>query len=359
MITINSYMSKPMSCRYVLVNALLGVCMAASAVDNQAGTDTIPMPTKECFLGALANDADVNRLVLTVKTNYGFIGKLGKEKSEKARAALLRIAYGEIGDHYVINAASWFRMSLEDKCLARPLLVADNPEVCDCGLGATKGCHVDGQLFALLKRCLCLDSALTRHNAAWVLAASTDDGLSKAKAELILESMKTTLATKDSKRKITFGTEMAYQNIWPIGEYSLSEQAKLLGKLPGIASETLRLAAPNEDGPVRNYMTLARAYAGDNGVKNDVKRLLKESQSERLRLCAVEAFAALANKDDIPFLQTIAETDPSHREAVAGHYQESDARVVDGETVVFPVRMAAGEVVKSLRQLSSIGELHP
>ena len=285
-------------------------------------------------------------------SDYKFMRKLGEMGTEQARAAMLRIAYGEIGGQYVGYAASVYARTLREKCQVRALLVSDSEKCLEAGLAPLMRlrlyeCVMDRELFELLRRTIRFDSALLRSSSADAMQATAGTNYGSTVAQLIVDSMKTTLQTKDANQMIAVGPDhINFSESWKRGEYSLSEQALALGRVKGLPLRRLAELTPSEPGLVWEAVLLARFVAGEEAVRSEFYHLLTNCPSARLRWVGLHTIFRLPlrqedslhrhrlTEEEITVVKRMAETDPYE---VAGFPEENQKK----GPKVFPIREKA------------------
>ena len=165
-----------------------------------------------------------------VKANRDVMLEYGCLRTPNAHAALLRIAYGEIGAVDAVFAGDVYASSLTNRAEARALLAASQAGVVAMGLRVLPGQPVDASLLDRLAVILQWDSARLRYLAADVLAGDPLKGNARRKAELVLESMKTTLQCRDAEVRVG-GHPGNFHHLWRCAEISLVRQASALARI--------------------------------------------------------------------------------------------------------------------------------
>ncbi len=312
--------------------------------------------TREAFLGIHANDPEVTRLVQSARTNSEFSLELRSPRTDSARAALLRIAYGESGDSGRVNAAAFaagcYVDSLEDKSGARALLIATNREVVDCGLRALRGRPVDAELFARLKVILLSDSARLRATAAKVLGDDKGGATAEDKVHVVLESMKTVEDCKDASRKVLVG-EPFFFHPWSWAEIALDRQAcamaDIIGRPPPIHMD---MPLPPV-GMARDFVIIARAKIGDSTIRLELREVCLRSGSVWARIAAVGLLLEGPTSEDIATVKKVAESDPFQARPTPFYFRMPDAdRSLKSRTEakIYPVRYLAQQGLKRQEQ---------
>lgn len=310
---------------------------------------------KTTFLGRWEGDSVVNSFVLRAATNREFVAKLGQMRAAQAQGALLRIAYGEIGDWRAPEAANYYVNSLTNKSEARVLLAASNSKVINEGLRGlwVGGVPVDAELFERLQVIARSDSAETRGKVAKILSTDTNTALAAPKGHVIIESMRTTLQCQDASAPVITG-ESFFSGYWSRSDVSLGEQAQALGQIagrtPGFSLEDI----PQGPELLNDFMVLARAVAKQPSDRPDLRRVLTRSQSSYVRFLALLAFEQGPDKnvDDIAALKRMAEEDPFAAKPLAPYYFRMPGADQSlrgkGDAMIYPLRFLAEQVVKQI-----------
>ena len=353
-----------------------------------ARASTNAMWDRQEFLSQLGNGPEVDRLVHAVARKPDYyaasdeIRALGKTRTDQARAALLRIAYGEIGQQHVEEAAIYYAASLEDKSQARALLVASDLDVLESGFRELCGQPLDEALLARAATAITNDSLGRLWNIARLFQMDTNGVLAERKATLIVGCMKTSLTCTGAKG-LQRESEFFFEDGLPRGESHLSIQASLLGRTKGVTVQMIRDALGSETGVVRDFAVLAMAYAstpsrhvpydtiaqrklaltiyatndpafflGDIVVRKQLHEVLKTSLSLTARFAAMSFLSWRPQPEDIPAFEWVAANDSFKSKPVEPIYfrmagaNQSLRGKKDAE--IYPLRFLAEQTLKQL-----------
>ena len=306
---------------------VLGICTSSMSAAEW---------TTEAFLGSWRTDSTATSLVRSCATNRLKIAQLSSIRTPAAQAALLRIAYGELGEPPSPQAADLFVQTLADKKAARALLVADHPDVIRAGLRALIGSEIDPPLFNQLTNLLCSSYALVRGATANMIAADPSSPPPEA-ASWIVASMNSTQACRDATNLLAI---MDWECKFSTWEFALGQQAQALGAIRWDASS---LPSSNAAaGAVVDFLKLAKFLAGDRNAREAVRQVLLESPSPWAR---VQALLALTVRhpapEDMSAIRLVASSDPFACAVPRGRLPHD---------TVYPLRQAATRELDKLRQ---------
>lgn len=234
------------------------------AFENRSQTNDQWAP--RTFLGAFEHNAEANQLLRNILTKKTYdeaceeIASLKRKRSDAARAALLRAAYGEIGPQYVGLAASVYVNSLEDRAQAAALLAASDSGVLECGFHALRGQPLTEALLAKAATAITNDSFGLRWNTASFLQMDTNTAFAARKASLLARAMQTTLKRREA-RDLHQEQEAFFEDRLPRGEQELWTQAGLLGRTKGVTVQMILESLGSETGIVHDFAVLAMANA--------------------------------------------------------------------------------------------------
>jgi hypothetical protein len=266
----------------------------------------------------------------------------------KARATLLDIALGrsaeDLSSMKAWASAHYLRIT-RDPAGVRKLLASDDADVLGNALRALKGKEIDEDL---LKRLVELtaykakdssSTAWTRVLAADVMAADPSDRAAAQKVAAILAAVddQANMPDANNVQKLHIGTnaETCY--------YSF---IRALAEMRG-ADDALRQAAGRSSPLGRDIVAIARAERGDAAARPDLRRILEDPKADLRRAWAAQALAKVGNKDDLPLLKKLADSDPMERLDM-----RSD---VGSSHNYFPVREAARLAVKQIESSRTHG----
>jgi hypothetical protein len=295
------------------------------------------------FLGKTVDDPEVTALVRAAKADRTLIKEFGQAPTKATRAALLRIAYGENGDFDDVFAASVFASRVEDRGDARALLAATKDEVIAMGLRVLPGQPIDASLLDRLAAILQGDSARLRYLAANVLAGDPLKGNARRKAQLVLESMKTTLQCRDAEVRVGSQPGIFY-HLWGWAELSLVHQAAALARICETIPEFLLEMDLPERGCAHDFLVLARAWGAEGYGRDAVRQVLLESESEMARMEALKFLEVNPAKEDLEAFQVVATQDPFETEPAPRYFDMpgADLSLEDKPRArIFPLRFQA------------------
>jgi hypothetical protein len=299
--------------------------------------------SRATFLGTAVEDPEVTALVRAAKADRNLIKEFGQAPTKATRAALLRIAYGENGDVDEVFAASVFARRVEDRGDARALLAATRDEVIAMGLATLPGQPVDASLLDRLTVILQMDSARLRYLAANVLAGDPLKGNARRKAQLVLESMKTTLQCRDAEVRVGSHTEY-FHHRWTWAELSLVHQGVALARICDTIPEFLLEMDLPELGCAHDFLVLARAWGAEGSGRDAVRQVLLESESEMARMEALKFLEVNSAKEDLEAFQLVASRDPFEAEPAPRYFDipGADRELEDKPRArIFPLRFLA------------------
>lgn len=371
-----------------MASFLIAFCYLACPLSNvSAQTDEVW--TRQAFLGEFANDAEVNRMVRAVVTKPTYadalneIEALEKMRSPKTRAALLRIAYGEIGQQYAKYGASAYASVIEGQWQARALLVSFDLEIVTEGFRRLIGQPLDEELFARAAVALTNDSLDLRRSITGVFQADTNSALAARKVVLIVQSMKTTLDCRDADRAEP-SRDNFYYDSFTAGEASLWIQAVHLGGVRGVTTQMIQDALGSERGVVRDFATIAMAHAstparhvplgtlaerkealaifaaadtsffsGDVAVRSELHGVLTNSPNVTARVAALSFLSWRPQPIDEAALKWVASNDTYRAKPTPRYYRmpgvdSSLESKLDAE--IHPLRIEAEKILKLLRR---------
>jgi hypothetical protein len=245
----------------VLIAATIFTCLA---LESRSQTNDAWAPRK--FLSTFEHNAEASQLLRNILSKKTYveackeITSMKNMRSETARAALLRIAYGEIGAQYVGLAASVYVNSLEDRSQAAALLAASDSGVLECGFHALRGQPLTEALLAKAATAITNDSFGLRWNTASFLQMDTNTAFAARKASLLARAMQATLKRRDA-RDLRQEQEAFFEDGLPRGEQELWTQAGFLGRTKGVTVQMILEALGSETGVVHDFAVLAMANA--------------------------------------------------------------------------------------------------
>lgn len=345
--------------------------------------------TRLAFLSEFGKSDEATELLREVLANPTYndvlnrIRLLGSTTTETTRAALLRIAYGDIGPQYVVPGARAFVRSLTNQSQARALLIAPQDEAIEIGFRALVGQPLGEALLARAAMGLTNDSIRLREVVACLLQADTNTTLAAIKTELLASSMKSTLECTDANQPVNLTGEAFFDDArTPYGEWSLREQACLLGKTKGVTVQMIREALGAERGVVRDFTVLAMAYAstpamqvatgtvaerkaaltlfatndpsffrGDQAVCAELYGVLTNSPNLTARFSAMSFLSWRPQQCDRAALDWVAKHDPFKSRPSPRYFMMPDAdRSLENryDAMIFPLRILAEQSLRVL-----------
>ncbi len=357
----------------------LAVCLLAFSSARVLSDDWSPVT----FVGKWATDPNVRRHVAIAQTNMMYLDVLAIMRTEESQAALLRIAYGEIGDWRSPQAAGKWSQNLTNPSIARALLAARSLDVQEEGFRKLCGQPLDNALLDKASQALTNDSVQIREIVASLFLSDTNVALAGKKARLVSMSMMTTLACRDAGR-VNRSMESFYDGGLPAGEVALWVQAGRLGKMEGVTVGMIRENLGSETGVLRDFAILAIAYAstpaarvrhgtvaerklaltiyatngpafflGDIAVRKQLHEVLKTSESLTARFAAMSFLSWRPQPEDIPAFEWVAANDSFKSKPVDPFYFRmagADQSLRDKkEALIYPLRFLADQSLKQLQ----------
>ena len=336
------------------------------------------------FVGKWASDLNVRRHVAIAQTNMLYLDVLANMRTEESQAALLRIAYGEIGDWRAPQAAGKWSQNLISPVNARALLAARNLDVQKEGFRKLSGHPLDNALLAKASQALTNDLVQIREIIARLFLSDTNLALTEEKVRLISRSMKTTLACRDAGR-LERSMENFCEDGLPAGEVALWVQAGSLGKMEGVTVGMIREHLGSETGVLHEFEILAIAYAsnpaarvrhatlaerqlaqaiyatngpafflGDIAARKQLHGVLRNSESLTARFAAISFLSWRPQREDIPVFEWVAANDSFISKPVdPDYFQMAGAdQSLRGkkDATIYPLRFMAEQNLKRIRE---------
>lgn len=235
----------------------------------------------------------------------GYADILARIGTPKARNILLDVALGKSsyrGNN--ISAAEYYLKVIRDKIEAKKLLVAEDINVLVMALRALEGVAIDNELFYLLEKLLHSKEGIVVSHAGNVLTADDNTKIIKKKVLLLVKLIEEhdAFLTKKLSKIQSKNKELKKDNKIIIYTNTLCKVKGALDTLRKISSQ------PKSD-RVRISIVIARAHNGDITVKKEVINIIQKTEGSYLRKIALESFESIGTKQDIIFVQTIAESD--------------------------------------------------
>jgi hypothetical protein len=309
------------------------------------------------FLGKTVDDPEVTALVRAAKADRTLIKEFGQAPTKATRAALLRIAYGETGERDEVFAADVYASSLTNRAEARALLATSQARVVAMGLRVLPAQPVDASLLDRLAAILQWDSARLRYLAADVLAGDPLKGNARRKAELVLESMKTTLECRDAEVRVG-GHPWLFHHLWRWAELSLVRQAGALARICETIPEFLLEMDLPERGCVHDFLVLARAWGAEGYGRDAVRQVLLESESEMARMEALKFLQVNPAREDLEAFRIVATRDPFETEPTFRYFEMPGAdRELEAKprARIFPFRFLAEQALAKYTNRAGAG----
>jgi len=274
-------------------------------------------------------------------------------RTDESQAALLRIAYGEIGDWRAPQAAGKWSRNLTNRPDARALLAAQNLDVQKEGFRELCGQPLDEALFGRAAMALTNGSVGLRWNIARLLQMDTNAALAERKAALIVDSMKSTMTCRDAKHLTNIGVETFFQDDKVhSGELILWQQAHLLGITKGVTPHKIREALGSETGIVADFAAVALATTGDATTRVELYRVLTNSHSLTARFAALSCLSWKPQSEDVPALKWVAANDSFQSKPVDPFYfrMAGADQSLRGkkDAKIYPLRFMADQALKRI-----------
>ncbi|MEI6077738.1 MAG: hypothetical protein WCS94_19305, partial [Verrucomicrobiota bacterium] len=241
--------------------------------------------------------------------DYEKVRLIEKINTDAARRALFELAVRirKDNDCYEAAAAAYVRI-LPDKRGATNLLQSTDRFVLSSAFRGLQGCKVDDDLWRQLKPLLASQDINIRLSVFGVLNSSPTP-VPENMIRAVVDSSAGFDQMPDAQKVILIPTasESGYQDTKSGMAYA--SFAHMLGRWKDASLEMLAKWTPTEAGNFRDAMLIARALKKDDSLKPELQRIICESSLPSLRVAALWAFANLATKDDLPFLQHVAAND--------------------------------------------------
>ena len=316
-----------------------------------------PGPGLEQTVAALAQQGDnavaeMEQRLVDGDVDFGWrhdvVRVLRAINTEKSRALLRRLALGEFGE----ENAGWATTNLLacDQSEAVNLLVSTNPAVLSNALNKMKGHPIDDRLMELLKKCLRFKSETERpllvysvqRQAALLMAAETSEELAKEAVEAIGEALNDVadLPDVDTLTLQSHSTEAT----WGERYYGGYIHALMTAKVEDSVISDL---AKQLEGRAKDVAILALARRGDKSVREEIIRLVQDTEAGLFRAWAARNLGEIGMQDDLPFLHTLVENDPLVR---MGAVTLPSSRGPGDVSIVptYPVREAARDAILAI-----------
>jgi hypothetical protein len=229
--------------------------------------------------------------------------------------------------------------------------VVTAPDVLVAGLRVLAGKAVDTDLMERLKELMKSDLANIRWYTAEVLGRDTNAATAVEKANVINDSMKTTLGCKDAQQRVGVGHAW-FDNRFPMGEYSLDSQAWDLAKMNGLPPGWLAARPLPEAGPVRDFLILARARAHDETAQADLRQVLTNSTSVLARMMALDLVFKNGTPEDLAAVRAVAEEDPLQAMPTGRYYDQpwaDHSLEKKPHPTIYPLRLMAEQRLKEAK----------
>lgn len=264
-------------------------------------------------------------------TNIRVLRKIG---TNKAKDILKEISTGK-GHRYSAWAANNFVKLIQEKKEAIPLVYSDNPAVQTTGLIAIRGIALDANLVSRIG--VLITDRENKWAAIWALEGDSSINFYDEKIKYISSAIEKAYTIPKA------------QVIYPRTFYTYSQMDLLycLQALSYMKGPVSSLQKPCESEPnqlARDCLFIARAMRKDETAKNEVINIIKNRKDLALRIWAVVGMGEIGTKEDIEFLQSIANTDP--------YYEDVDLPLEpnDPKRKFYRVREAASTSIEKINK---------
>jgi hypothetical protein len=276
--------------------------------------------------------------------NTGYERVLLLMGTETARAALLDAALGGNKRGFKAGnglAAVCYLQMIDAKEDARKLLASDNPNVHLSALHHLEGVGVDEELLNRLGSLLRAEHAGVVSAAGRVLQADSSHELLGPKISLVLRLIEEQARLLDEEvpepshegmMSGRYGTYVRYTEIL----------CNINGK--GVNEILSQRSSSSANVHVKRSVAIAKAHHGDRHMKQELHRILQETEGKRLRALAVAALEHIGTSEDLPLLRRIVETDPLEI-TIRIHKKVGDKVYSNWPETVYPVRDAARRAI--------------
>lgn len=272
--------------------------------------------------------------------NEGYERALLLMGTETARAALLDAALGgnrrgfKRGDGL---AAVCYLQMIDAKEDARKLLPSDNPSVQLPALYHLVGVRVDEELLNRLGSFLRAEERGVVWAAGRVLQADSSDGLLEPKISLLLGLI------EEQTRLVDEGVPVPSMEGMMDGRYdTYVRYTQILCNISGNGVNEIlsQRSSSSANMHVKRSVVIARACHGDRDMKQELDKIIQETEGKQLRVLAVAALEHVGTSDDLPLLKHIAETDPLAI-TIRVHKTVDNKMYSNWPETIYPVRDAA------------------
>lgn len=281
---------------------------------------------------------------------------LGELGTPGAQAALLEVALGKKGAAQHKWAARCYVRSLSNKRAARRLLEAPNPEVVAIGLLALAKdqAPIDGDLFADLKPLLRSNKGYVRQCCARLIRASPLQVSGREVAREVIASLGSVSTVDHADEPWSFANDLWAE--YTVAGMTYRDLIRALACAKAITLQHLTELTPRTPGVVRDCVLIARAWRDDSSVRLELYRIARKVEHPNLRGAALYAFSWIGTVEDLPFLQTVAATDPYRVKLSEDEKHVLQVYLPAGAAVpnyVYPNRSQAENVIRRIK-----GEAH-
>lgn len=262
--------------------------------------------------------------------------------TKRAREILLDMALGRHGfKRGSFSAANSYLRTIKNKKEANKLLVSNNVSVKTAALKHLIGVKVDYELFSNLKSLLRQENDSLIVHAGKVLGADDNINLLEPKISLLIKLIEdqVRLFNKDVRKaslkksiSINYNKYIIYTDI--------------LCNIKGKGTKDILREMTNkfDNLHVKRSIIIARAHNGEKRVKNDIYKIIKETEGKNIRKLAISAFEYIGTSEDLLFLKSIGKTDPLER-IIYTYKSVGDRLYSNWPQKIYPVRDEARRVV--------------
>ena len=270
------------------------------------------------------------------------ITAITKVQTPAAHAALWQMALG--GGNGSQAAAYTLIKRMTNKTEAVKLLASKSQEVQAIALRSMVGSPLDRTSWALVKEVLVSDSLEVRRDAACV--AGNDSGKQVSaleKAQVLIQAMTGLESLPGAKEQVGYEDLICTQS--EITHFEFAQA--LLSRRLDLNPEMLRLSTPREPGTMRDFLLIARARRGEDAVKEELRRIVRQAVSPLLRLQVILALTLAGTAEDVPVLEEVAQDDPAVVRNWLPHTYVSPADGIPKD--YYPLRERAKQAIKAIQ----------
>ncbi len=264
-------------------------------------------------------------------TNIRVLRKIG---TDKAKETLKEVAIVK-GNKNSAWAASNFVELIQKKQEAIPLVYSDNPAVQARGLIAIRGIALDANLVSRIG--VLITNQSSRSAACGVFEEDSSTTFYEQKIKLITDEVRKTYTIPKAR-------VIAPRGFLTYAQVDLVSYLRALSYMKGPLSSLQKSCESEPNQLTRDCLFIARAMRKDESVKNEIVSIIKERKDTVLRIWAVMGMGEIGTKEDIEFLQSVADTDPYFE------YANLPLEPNDPKRKFYRVREVARTIIEKINQ---------